>query len=313
MKQIFRNILTDCPKFVRITSLIFAALIMFVGVILSLSIVGRSAGYALLNLLYYFVLAAGSGLIIIYAWKLYLSIIRKHTQKKLDDYFAQKGYCKEMFDTINAITPAPAPRERALSVFMLVMAEHYETAEREIAHIDELQQDMRDFAMIMTAKLRMYIMTSRMEKAERIFENHNGTLEDAYETKQDLLPEYRVYGDDAFEFYMLSAVYAILSNQPEREQHYRKLAVFQLSKRSAGESQFYTGLLELNALYARGKVQEAYELSQELFMLTEQMHPPFLQAQKNEMRRSLAQAKIFALYTNMIAEHQLSERRLPVM
>lgn len=311
MKQLFRHILKDCPKFVRLTALILFSLVMFVGVMLTISMASMSFGRALLNLIYYLLLAAGSALVIIYAWKLYFSLIRKHTLNKLDDYFEQKGYCKEMFDTINAITPAPSPRERALSVFTLVMAEHYEIAEREIAHIDELQQDMRDFAMIMTAKIRLYIMTSRMEKAGRIFENHNGTLEDAYETQPDLLPEYRVYGDDAFEFYMLSAVYSILTNHPEKETQYRKLASFQLSKRSPGESQFYTGLMELNALYARGKTAEAYTMSQELFMLTEQMQ--FLQAQKNEMRRALEQAKLFASYTRMIADSQRTERKLPVM
>lgn len=311
MKQLFRHIISDCPKYVRIIAIVLFSIVTFIGLCMSLSLIKQSFGYALMIMIYYLLIAAGSAMVILYAWKLYRSIIRKLTTKNLDEYFAQKGNCKEMADTLNAITPAPSDRERALLVFLLVMSEHYAEAEQKIAHIDELSQDSRDLAMILTAKLKLFMMTDRMDKAVRLLEKHSDSMEFNFELQPDLFPEYRVYSDDAFQYYMLAAVYSILSNHPEKEMEYRKRAMFQLSKRKPGESQFYTGLMDLNALYARGKTKEAYDFSHELFMLTEQMNPPFLQSEKDEMRRALEQAKLFAAYTTMIEETQLAERRLP--
>ena len=311
MKALLRHIIGDSPKYVCIAAYATFGVMAVIGLIMSLTLITRSASEALLIFIFYLLLAAGSALVIIYAWKLYRFIIRSHTKQKLDRYFAEKGFCKEMADTLNAIVPAPSPRENALRFFLLVMSENYAEAEREIAHINEMQQESRDLAMILTAKIRLYLMTSRMEKAERLFENHSGTLDFAYESEPDLLPEYRVYGDDAFDYYMLAAVYSLLTNHPDKAAEYRNRAAFQLSKRSAGESQFYTGLLDLNALYALEKTKEAYDLSQQLFMLTEQTQPPFLQSQKDEMRRALEQAKIFASYTALRTESRLTERNLP--
>ena len=49
----------------------------------------------------------------------------------------------------------------------------YHEAEKEIAHTDETQQDSRDFAMIMTSKIRLYMMTDRMEKAEKLLDDED--------------------------------------------------------------------------------------------------------------------------------------------
>ena len=311
MKALFQRIISNTPKFVRITALVFLIVFTLIGFFLSLAIIGHSFGYALMNFIYYLLLAAGSAMAIIYSWKLYAHIIEKSTFKKLDNDFSRKGYCREMADSINAIVPAPPAKLKALRIFLLVMSENYADAEKEIANTNETAQDDRDLAMILTAKFRLYIMTDRMEKAQKLFENHNGTLEFAYETEPDLFDQYKVYADDAFEYYMLAAVYSILTNRADKDPEYRKRAAFQLSKRSPGESQFYTGLMELNRLYALGKSQEAYDLSNQLFMLTDQMQPPFLQAQKDEMRRALEQAKIFSAHTYLIEESQLTDRKLP--
>ncbi len=309
--DLIRHIVGDAPKFLRIAAFAMFAIVMFIGLYMSVALLGNSVGSALMMFIYYLLLATGSLLIIFYAWKLYQSIIRKATLKNMDEYYALKGNCKEMADTLNAISPAPSDRDRALLVFLLVMAEHYEKAEQEISRINETTQDSRDLAMILTAKFKLYLMTNRVEKAVRLFDNHSDSIEFSLESQPDLYPEYRVYSDDTFQYYMLAAVYSILSNHPEKEADYRKRAQFQLSKRNPGESKFYTGLLELNALYARGKTQEAYDYSHELFMLTEQGSPAFLQSEKDEMRRALEQAKIFASYHIMIEENDLTERNLP--
>lgn len=311
MKAMFRHILGDTPKFVRIIALVTFSFVMFVGVVLSLSLLGRSFGYFLMMLIFYFLISAGAALVLIYAWKLYTKIIHKHAYLKLDDLFAQRGFCQEMADTLNAIVPAPTERDNALRLFILTMSENYAEAEKHMKNINEMQLDSRDLAMIHTAKIRLFIMTNRMEKAQRLFEQHSEDLDFTYGLQPELTNDYRVYSDDAFDYYMLAAAYALLTNRTEQAADYRSRAAFQLSKRTPGESQFYTGLMDLNGLYALGRTQEAYDLSQQLYMLTEQMQPPFLQSQKDEMRRALEQAKIFAAHTNMIAESQLTDRRLP--
>lgn len=311
MKELIRHIFRDCPKFVRITVYIMSGILTAVGLVFFLSLLGKSAGRALMILIYYLLLAAGSALVLIYAWKLYYKLIHKHAYAKLDRLYADSGFCADMAQTLNVIVPMPNAQDIALRIFILVMGEHYAEAEKEIAHLNETTQDSRNLAMILTAKIKLYMMTDRMDKAVRLFENHSSSLEYNFDLQPDVRPEYRVYSDDVFEYYKLAAVYSILTNHPENAENYRKHAAFRLSSRTAGESQFYTGLMELNALYARGKTKEAYDLSNQLFMLTEEIQPPLLQSQKNEMRRTLEQAKIFAAHTVMIEESRLTDRNLP--
>ena len=153
MKALFQRIISNTPKFVRITALVFLIVFTLIGFFLSLAIIGRSFGYALMNFIYYLLLAAGSAMAIIYSWKLYAHAIEKHTFKKLDNDFSRKGYCKEMADSINAIVPAPPEKLKALRIFLLVMSENYADAEKEIANTNETAQDDRDLAMILIMKI----------------------------------------------------------------------------------------------------------------------------------------------------------------
>ena len=311
LKDLFRRIVGDTPKFVRITALVTFSFFTLIGVIYALSILGRSPGYALLMLIFYLFLASGAAMVLIYAWKLFTKAVHKHAYLKVGELFTQRGYCKEMSDTLHAITPMPSDADNALRCYVLVQAENYAEAERELKNINETTQDLRVLAMIRTAKFRLLIMTNRMEKAQRLFDRCSPEQAEAYEMQPELFAQYQVYADDTFDYYMLAAVYSLLTNRPEQAAEYRKRAEFQLSKRTPGESQFYTGLMDLNGLYALGRTKEAYDLSQQLYMLTEQMQPPFLQSQKDEMRRALEQAKLFSAHTGLIAESQLTDRKLP--
>ena len=66
MKALFQRIISNTPKFVRITALVFLIVFTLIGFFLSLTIIGRSFGYALMNFIYYLLLAAGSAMAIIY-------------------------------------------------------------------------------------------------------------------------------------------------------------------------------------------------------------------------------------------------------
>lgn len=310
--MILRKLIPDSsPKYIRITALIFFIIIEVVGLGLSLQALWISFVSFLLHVLYFLVLGSLAALAIIHFWEFMTRIARKHTFQKIADLYAHRGICVEMADALRSIMPFPTTRDRILRIFLLVMSEHYSEAETEIAHINEPSLPQRDFALFSTARLRLYLMTYKLEKAERIFQNSGEKLDHAYDRQPELFADYRAYADDAYEYYALAAVYAQLTHRPEAAAEYRRRAVFQSSNRSEPEMQCYTQLLELNALYAAGKTQEAHALEQQLYVLPETFSPPMTQAQKDNFRRAIEQSRIFSAHTALAEESLFSERKLP--
>lgn len=302
----------SAPKYIRITALVMFIFFEIIGLGISLQALWVSFGSFLLHMFYFLVLGAGASLIVLYVWDFFTRIARKKTYVILETYYGQNGYCMEMADALKSIMPAPTKRDRVLRVFLLVMSEHYGEAEAEIAKINEPSLLMREFAMLQTAKLRLYLMTcNKMEKAERIFRNYSEKIEQAYEMQPDFFPEYRSYADDAYEYFSFAAIYALLTHRPEAAAEYRRRAVFQTSNRCASEMECYTKLLELNELYASGKMQAAHDLEQQLYVLPETGSPPMTQGQKNDFRRAAEQAKIFSAHSRLAEDSLLTERRLP--
>lgn len=310
--MILRKLIPESsPKYIRITALIFFIIFEVVGLGLSLQALWVSFISFLLHAFYFLVLGCGAALAIIHFWAFMTRIARKHTFQKMAAFYAQKGICVEMADALKAIMPFPTPRDRVLRVFLLVMCEHYSEAETEIININEPSLPRRDFAMLATAKLRLYFMTYKLEKAERLLHNFGEQLDRTYDMQLDLFADYRAYADDAYEYFALASVYAQLIRQPEAAAEYRRRAVFQSSNRSEPEMQCYTQLLELNALYAAGKTQEAHALEQQLYMLPETFSPPMTQAQKDDFRRAVEQARIFSAHTSLSEDSLFAERKLP--
>lgn len=300
------------PKYIRITALVMFIFFEIIGLGMSLQALWVSPTAFLLHMIYFLILGGGASLIIIYVWEFFTHIARKKTYEKIGAYHAQNGFCLEMADALKAIMPAPTKRDRVLRAFLLVMSEHYSEAETEIAVINEPSLLMRDFAMLSAAKLRLYIMTYKMEKAERIFQNSSAKIDQSYEMQRDLFPQYCAYADDAYEYFSLAAVYALLTHREADAAEYRRKAAFQASNRCEAEMECYTRLLELNELYATGKMQAAHDLEQQLYVLPETFSPPMTQAQKNDFRRAVEQAKIFSAHASLAEESLLAERKLPV-
>lgn len=306
-----RIIPSSTPKYIRIAALVMFIFFEIIGLGMSLQALWISFGSFLLHAFYFLILGAGAALILIYVWAFFTRIARKHTYEQLAAYHTQNGCCIEMADALKSIMPAPLMQDRVLRTYLLVMSEHYSEAETEIVNINEPSLLMREFAMLQTAKLRLYLMTYKMDRAERIFQNFSEKIEQAYEMRRDYFAQYCPYADDAYEYFSLAAVYALLTHRPEAALEYRRKAVFQASNRSEPEMECYAQLLELNELYATGKTQAAHDLEQRLYVLPETFSPPMTQAQKNDFRRAVEQAKIFSAHLSLAEESLLTERKLP--
>ncbi len=308
-----KNLWADSPKFVRITAIITISFFSAYGLIVGTPYLSRSIANYLLCVLYFAALGAGCGLLLCCAWKLYAKMQLKAVYKNLEQHFFQSGFTVEMADVLKAIIPAPAEREQVLRAYLLVMAEDYRQAEGVITRINEPSLSTRNFAAVMTAKLRLYLMTGRLEKAEHLLDLHRSKIEQAFEMKPDLADNYYVFADDIFDYYMLAGICAEMKHEQDAALLYRKKAMFQASNRSTGEMQFCEQLMDLYALYASGKNKEAHELENQLAIMPELVQPKLTQAQKNEMHRALEQAKVFAGMHAVNAQQEYSaERKLPV-
>lgn len=299
------------PKAIRIV--IIATMIFFtiVGLAFSLHYLEFSFMRFFLNLLFMVFCGAFSSAVIVFAFAMFSDIANKNNYTKLEQVFSAKGFCMEESNIINAFMPAPSEADSALQSFLLVMAEEYDTAERCIAHINEPALSMRHFAMVMTSKIRLYMMTGRLEKAERLLSAYKDKLDMAYEVHPLFFDDFRIYADDAMEYYMLSAAYYDATKDPETAEQYRQKAAFHASNRSAAEADFFRRLLELNRLYANGQFEQAYALENELRGAAATMPQPATQGTRCNLQRYLEQAKILSFRNLNINPALMQSRALP--
>lgn len=299
------------PKYVKITMIVTICFFSFIGLGICLPLLEYSFGKYLVNVLYYVFLGLIGAAVILFAFQIFSKVVRRHTEEHLAAQYQNQGMCLDMAETLKAIMPAPTERDLVLRSFILVMSEHFHEAELQMSRINQQTLSMREFSMLMTSKIRLYMMTGKMEKAGKLLEQNQVKMELAYENKPDYFDDYRAYADDAFEFYMLAAVYYDLIRQPESAENYRKKAEFQVSGRSAAELEFYKHLLELNRLYVTRKTQEAHILENEMRGMAEHFNPPIPQGLKNDLLRAAEQAKVFSAATDLVNVEIMQQRQLP--
>lgn len=299
------------PKYIRILIIVTLSFFTLIGLGLSIHLLEYSFGRFLIHSLYFMLLGLFASAVILYSFDFFSKIARRSTEERIAAQYIQQGMCMDMAESLKAIMPAPTDRDLVLRAFILVMSEHFHEAEQQIARINQPGLSMREFSMLMTAKIRLCMMTGSMEKAGKLLEQNQVKMDLAYENKADYFPDYRAYADDAFEFYMLAAVYYDLIQQPETAANYRKKAEFQASNRSSSELEFYKSLLELNRLYVTGKTQAAHTLENEMRGMVEHFNPPITQGLKNDLLRAVAQARIFSAAHDLVDVEVMQQRKLP--
>ena len=299
------------PRALRVTAYAFLALFELVGFAFSLRALTISTSDFVKSVLAFLLFGLLGLAAIGYFWQFLTKIARGNTFQKIEQYYCERGYCSEMPEALRSIMPAPTKRDKVLMAYLLVRAEDYTAAERQIADINQPSLLQREFAMLTTARLRLCMMTGKIEKFDRIYQDTKQKILGAFDLQPELLGEYKPYFDDAYDYFMLAAAYERLYGHMEQEAAYRKKAVFQASNRSASEMECYTQLLELNSLYAAGKTEEAHTLEQQLYVLPDSFSPPMTQPQKDEFRRAIEQSRIFSAHSAMAQQAMLTERNLP--
>ncbi len=299
------------PKFVRVIVIVTMAFFTFIGLCLSLSLILESVSRFFLNWLFMIFCGAISSAALIFAVALFVEITRKNNDIKLKQILSAKGFCSEAADIIKAVMPAPTEADLALHCFLLVMAEDYDTAEICISHINEPTLSMRNFAMVMTSKIRLYMMTGRFEKAERLLQAYRTKLDMAYEVHPYFFEDYRSYADDALEYYMLSAAYYDLMRDTETADGCRQKAMFSSSNRSPAEADFFGRLLELNRLYSTRQFEQAYALENDLRGMAANMPQLATQGTRYDLQRYVEQAKVLSFRNLNINPALMQSRALP--
>ena len=299
------------PKYVRVIVIITMAFFTFIGLCLSLRIISESVPRFFLNWFFMIFCGAFSSAVLIFAFTMFAEIANRNNGTKLEQILAVRGFCTEAADIMKAVMPAPTEADQALRCFLLVMAEEYDTAENEIAHINEPALSMRNFAMVMTSKIRLYMMTGRLEKAERLLQAYRTKLDMAYEAHPYFLENYRSYADDAAEYYMLSAAYYDLMHDAETAEDYRQKAMLASSNRSPAEADFFRRLLELNRLYSTGQFEQAHALENDLRGMAANLPQPASQGTRYDLQRYVEQAKVLSFRNLNINPALMQSRALP--
>ena len=239
-------------------------------------------------------------------------LVSKASHSGASDRLAQlydaAGYCDEMAECLRA-SAASNERDKVLRAFILVMAEQYEEAEAELGRIMPAALSERESAMLMTAKLRLFMMTMRFDRAEHLLANEQNRLDGIYAREPDFSAEYCPYADDALDYFTLSAAFCDLTQQPEQAEHYRSMAKERVMSCSQTEKIILLSLQELNRLYAAGEQESAYKTECELMDLAETLTAAA--GRKNELRRRIGQAKIFSRLRAFAKPALKNERQLP--
>ena len=249
-----------------------------------------------------------AGVLVLF-WRLMNNIASKKVYQKMDAHYKSTGITKEFAEYLKAGNIMNEPNGMVLHAYLTVQAECYREAVPVFATIDETALDGRQLAMYLTARIRQLIMTGSQDKAETILMERSDYLDDIYEEKPLLLPEYKPYADDALDYYLLSAAFAAIRSNPEKEAAYRKKAMFQISMRDEFDMKIYPQILELNSLYASAHLKEAHVMENDL--RGEIDRAMISVGKRTEFSRLVGQARVFAAHTQLKAQKIYGERALP--
>jgi len=212
------------------------------------------------------------------------------TELKLAEVFAAHGFGTETAELLRRKVPAPTERNKVLLTFHLVMAGQYAQAKEQIAGLSAGQLPLRERAMLITARLLLFIDTGAYEKAFLLAEESQMMLENAYRAAPEFGEEFCGYADDYLEYLMLSAVMSELRQAPEQAAEYRQQAIRRAEKRTAEEALFYRSLTELQRLYITGAAEAAAEQAAKLLHTVSGLTPPVTAGAKRSMQRAVEQA-----------------------
>ena len=231
-------------------------------------------------------------------------------EPKLADIYALQGSCKEMADLLNRRMPQPTPQDQMLRTFLLAVTGNREEAAEQFAAFPTGSLPLRQFAMVMTAKLIVLFQEGSFSKICNFFEANRCRLDAAYESEPHWNGQFCAYADDRLEYYLLAAVSCTLCRQHEQAAEYRRKAVQQAQNRSAEEAAAYQQLAELQRLYASDS-PDAAAAETALLHTISALNAAVPAGARINLRRAAERAKFFAPARLGAAQYFGGERPLP--
>lgn len=285
--------------------------IMLIGFVLSAKFLASSFGYFLLHMFYFLFLGLIACVAFVGIWHFCVTMLRKATYQKLDALHAHSGWIPNMGVISDNISPLPSAPDQAMTLFIKVMAEDYESAEQYASKRVMSTLAPRQTASIYASRIRMAAMKGNFDKAHYLYREKSGMMDRAFETEPDLQPEYRDYSDDALHYYQLAAILNTQIGDRERADRYHRFAALQLSKHCKSDQDYYPRLLELAERYAAHDTAGAYALETQLRAEIEPAGASISPGCRADYLRLIAQARLYANFATEQNSIALAERPGP--
>lgn len=299
----------ETPELLR--KVLWATVIFFafIGFCIGARLIGKSPFAALYAFGFFLLLGIASDAVVIIYWRFLNKLSNRRVLQLLDEKYRSFGISKEAADCLKAASFVETATQKVLRLFLMVQAEYYRDSEPLFAEIDETALTPRQYAMYLTTRLRLYLMTGKFDKATILYGEHSDFLRDTYNEEPELLGEYKPYADDVLDFYLLSAALDAQNQRMQQEEEDRKSAQFRISLRDETDMIIYPQIMDLNHLFATARLKEAHLLENELRGRIGSAAIPA--GRRAELDRLAAQARIFAAHTQVKTQLVSGERVMP--
>ena len=284
------------PKFIRVICYWTVGLFTLLGLLIGL----KNPTALMLSVLIFIGVGIICSAITVGAYYFVVMGSRKATEQKISSVYAQKGYCAELAQLSEQVFIMGDLRLKLQRVFFYLMSEDYDNAEKYVRVLVDEHGTQRETAMLNTARMWLFAMTGRIERAETLFQENEKKQNQAYEMMRDLKPEYQPQLDDAIVYFLLASAFSLRLNEGARLNDYRSAFLFQVSKRCQADQMMYPKIYDLVLLYASNRFEEASAMEHSLLAEIQTSGTDIPYARRDDLTRMVNQARIFAKYVEVV-------------
>lgn len=222
---------------------------------------------------------------------LFAQSVNQQKLRKIGKIYPMYGYCPLMPDILRKLHPAPTDHDKVWHAFLLVICGQYDEAEAQFMELPIQLLPLREYAMLMTAKLMLAMLTDDWAAADKLFTAEQDMLEVTYDSQPYFADAFCPYQDDAIEFYLLAAVCWELKGEPLRAEKMRQKAEAFAMERPQDEAEMFGAIAELNRLYAVGAWDAAEQMRVRLDCQAAGLVSPVTPGARYNLQRLIAQSK----------------------
>ncbi len=238
----------------------------------------------------------------------------KKSEQDLKQEFQSNGWSENLVQMSKNAFRIRTGHDKVRTMFVSVMAEHYDNAELEALDISESELSGRDLAAYRCCQLRRAVMTGKSQRAHSLFAAEAAMLDAEYQYQPDLMGEFTPYAEDALVYYELAAAICERERQQGRAEQYLMQAKLRIAQYPEAVQPFLERLIALSMQYARASDNEdaAAAKADETALrqqITEQS--ALGRGMQTNLLRMLAQCCIFGNWTQETLSASKFERKLP--